>query len=240
MSLQRILARGEAFSEKSSDQDYKKEDITVRFFRKFARPVVNYLNRFTFITPNRLTWFGFLWVIIGAWLLIIAENNIFILFLVGFCYWFAAYVDTMDGMLARLRKSSSKTGEWLDSVLEEGKGWFFFIALGFHIQDLTGHFSLSLGEINIGPFHVWFLLFFMYGLERWIALMSVWGNVILEEPRIVSFGNIYIVWVFLIFNILDWFLVLYTIGIVFVTIWTLFEKTFNVSTAKTHSSDQNQ
>jgi phosphatidylglycerophosphate synthase len=237
MSLQRIFARGEAFSEKGSDHDYKKEDITVRFFRMLARPVVNLLNPYTFITPNRLTWFGFSWVIIGAWLLVIAESNVFILFLVGFCYWFASYVDTMDGMLARLRKSSSKTGEFLDSVLEEGKGFFFFLALGFHIQDSTGHFTLTLGTEIIGPFHVWFLLFFMYGLERWMALMSVWGNVILEEPRIVSFGNIYFVWVFLIFNILDWFLVLYTIGIILVTVWTLFEKTFNIFPPKTQSND---
>jgi len=238
MSLQRIFARGKAFSEKEDAQDYKKEDITVRFFRKIARPVVNFLNPYTFITPNRLTWFGFSWVIIGAWLLFIAENNIILLFLVGFCYWFAAYVDTMDGMLARLRKSSSKNGEWLDSILEEGKGLFFFIALGFHIQDLTGHFTLTLGTINIGPIHVWFLLFIMYGVERWIALMSVWSNVILEEPRIVSFGNVYIVWVFLIFNILDFFLVLYTIGVIFVAIWTLFEKTFDIFPPKTQSKEQ--
>ncbi|MHA2175716.1 MAG: hypothetical protein ACXABI_12860 [Candidatus Hodarchaeales archaeon] len=40
MSLQRIFARGKAFEEKESDQDYKKEDITVRFYRSLARPVV--------------------------------------------------------------------------------------------------------------------------------------------------------------------------------------------------------
>ena len=123
--------------------------------------------------------------------------------------------------------------ENLQDFLEEGKGLFFFLALGFHIQDLSGHFTLTLGTVIIGPFHVWFLLFIMYGVERWIALMSVWSNVILEEPRIVSFGNVYIVWVFLIFNILDWFLVLYTIGVILVAIWTLIEKTFNIFPPKT-------
>jgi len=102
MSLQRIFARGKAFSDKESGQDYKKEDITLRFFRKLARPVVKFLDPYTFVTPNRLTWFGFSWVIIGAWLLLVAESNVFLLFLVGFCYWFAAYIDSMDGMLARL------------------------------------------------------------------------------------------------------------------------------------------
>ena len=226
MSLQRIFARGKPFEEKDSDQDYKKEDITVRFYRSLARPVVARLDRFTFITPNRLTWFGFFWVIVGAGILIIAEDNILLLLSVGLCYWFAAYVDTLDGMLARLRKSTSKNGEWLDSILEEGKGLFFFFALGLHIQDSNGNFLVNLFQIELGPFNVWMVLFIMYGVERWVALMAVWGNVILDEPRIVSFGNIYIVGIFLLFNQLELFLLLFTIGVILAAIWTLIEKTF--------------
>jgi hypothetical protein len=56
--------------------------------------------------------------------------------------------------------------------------------------------------------------------------MAWFGNWILKEPRIVSNGNIYIVWVFLIFNQLDWFFFLFTIGSIVALVWVLFEKTF--------------
>ncbi|MHA1941533.1 MAG: CDP-alcohol phosphatidyltransferase family protein [Candidatus Hodarchaeales archaeon] len=236
MSLQRIFARGKAFEEKESDQDYKKEDITVRFYRSLARPVVSRLDQFKIITPNRLTWFGFFWVILGAGILILAEDNIFLLLSVGLCYWISGYVDTLDGMLARLRNSSSKNGEWLDTVLEEGKGLFFFFALGLHIQDNNGNFMVNLFQIELGPFNVWMVIFVMYGVERWIALMAVWGNVILDEPRVVSFGNIYIVGIFLLLNQLELFLFLFTVGVILAATWTLIEKTFFFSEKKKQNS----
>ncbi len=242
MSLQRILARGQSFDEKDSSQDYKKEDITVRFYRALARPVVSRLEPYAFITPNRLTWFGFAFVILGAGLLIVAENNIILLFLVGFSYWFAAYVDSLDGMLARLRNASTKNGEWLDSVLEEGKGYIFFLALGLHIQASAGsmQFTLTFDSWEFGPLNIWFMLFLMYGAERWVALMAVWGNYILDEPRVVSFGNVYIFWIILvlypillpILNIFSWTIVIYTLGAIFAATWTLYEKTFLYSPQK--------
>ncbi|MHA2389934.1 MAG: CDP-alcohol phosphatidyltransferase family protein [Candidatus Hodarchaeales archaeon] len=240
MSLQRILARGRSFDEKDSSQDYKKEDITVKFYRRLARPVVARLEPYTFITPNRLSWFGFTFVLLGAGLLIVAENNIFLLCIVGFSYWFAAYIDTLDGMLARLRKTSSKNGEWLDSVLEEGKGYIFFLALGLHIQDAAGQFTLTFGSWEFGPLNIWFMIFLMYGAERWLALMAVWGNFILDEPRVVSFGNVYVFWAILILypiflptlNIFSWTIVIYTIGSIFAASWTLFEKTILFSPQK--------
>ena len=234
MSLQRILARGRSFDEKESSQSYKKEDITVRFYRTLARPVVARLNPYSFITPNRLTWFGFSFVLLGAGLLIVARDNLFLLFIVGFSYWFAAYVDTLDGMLARLRNASSKNGEWLDSVLEEGKGYIFFLALGVHVQNSLGQFTLYLGTWELVTFNIWLMLFLMYGAERWVALMAVWGNFILDEPRVVSFGNVYIFWIILVLypilldtlNIFSWTIVIYTLGAMFAVCWTLFEKTF--------------
>jgi hypothetical protein len=139
-------------------------------------------------------------------------------------------------MLARLRNSSSKNGEWLDTVLEEGKGLFFFFALGLNIQDSNGNFMVNLLQIELGPFNVWMVIFVMYGVERWIALMAVWGNVILDEPRVVSFGNIYIVGIFLLLNQLELFLFLFTAGVILAATWTLIEKTFFFSEKKRQNS----
>jgi phosphatidylglycerophosphate synthase len=233
MSLQRLFARGSPLGEKDSSEDYKKEDITIRFTRKLAEPIIPKIEPISIITPNRLTWFGFFWVILGAGILSVADDNILLLFSVGLCYWIAHYFDIVDGMLARARNASSSNGKWLDSVLEEGKGFFFFLGLGLNIQDTTGYFVLNLLGTDFGPFNVWMILFIMYGVERWIALMALWGNYVLDEPRVVSSGNIYMIWIILIFNLLELFLVLYTIGVILAATWTLFEKTFLFSPTQT-------
>jgi hypothetical protein len=66
--------------------------------------------------------------------------------------------------------------------------------------------------------------------------MAVWGNVILDEPRVVSFGNIYIVGIFLLLNQLELFLFLFTVGVILAATWTLIEKTFFFSEKKKQNS----
>ena len=66
----------------------------------------------------------------------------------------------------------------------------------------------------------------LFTCASWLSIMSSLGNWILKEPIVVSNGNIYIVWIILIFNLLDWFLFLFTIGTFLAVVWTLIEKTF--------------
>jgi hypothetical protein len=86
--------------------------------------------------------------------------------------------------------------------------------------------------------NVWFIVCITISITFWITMMAAWGNIIMNEPRMVSQGHIYIVWVFLIFNLLDWFLVLYTIGAILVVVYTLFEKTFLTSTTSERESEE--
>jgi phosphatidylglycerophosphate synthase len=238
MSLQRIFARGKSNKDKQEEDDYKKEDITLRLYRSIATPIVNIIYPINVITPNRLTWLGFFIALISGGILFIAGTNIFLLFMVGLGYWFSALLDCVDGQLARMRGISSKNGAWLDSILEEGKGIPFFFALAFHVQDANGFFALKLGTIDILTLNIWFVLCVMFSASFWLSLMALWGNVILDEPRIVSFGNIYIAWVFLIFNQLEWFLILYTVGAILALVYTLFEKTFIAPVVPLESNDQ--
>lgn len=226
MSLQRIFARGQPDKENDAREDYKQEHITIRFFRSIAKPIIRIIYPIKFITPNRITWFSFLLSLIGALTLILADDNIFLLFLVALFYWLSALCDCIDGELARKRGITTKRGEWLDRILDEGKGFPFFIALGLHIQDANGFFTLTLASIKIGTFNVWLLLFLLFGAGGWLTLMSIYGKFILDESSIVSYANIYIVGFFLLFNLLDWFLVLFTVGVLLMVIYTLFEKTF--------------
>ncbi|MFX0150765.1 MAG: CDP-alcohol phosphatidyltransferase family protein [Candidatus Hodarchaeota archaeon] len=226
MSIQRILARGKANIDKHEDEHYKKEDFTVRLSRSVATPITNFLYPINAITPNRITWLGFFLAVLGAGILIIAENNLILLFLVGFCYWISAILDCVDGQLARMRGIESPIGQWFDSVLEDGKGFPFFIALGIHIQDINGFFTLQIGEISIITLHVWFTVFVMYGGLSWLSMMSLRAIKLLDEPGVVSHGHVYIIWIVLILNILDWFLVIYTVTIFLTIVYSYIEKTF--------------
>jgi phosphatidylglycerophosphate synthase len=240
MSIQRILARGKSNIDKHEDEEFKKEDITLRLSRSIATPIVNLIYPFNVITPNRVTWLGFIINLIGAGILIIAETNIVLLFLVGFFYWVSALLDCVDGQLARMRGISSKLGSWFDNVLEDGKSIPFFLALGLHIQDANGFFTLQLGATSIITLHVWFTIFVMYAGLSWLCMMSLRANKLLDEPGVVSHGHVYIVWAVLILNILDWFLVLYTIVISLTIVYTLIEKTFFYSLPSRKESPENR
>ncbi len=227
MSLQRILTKfSRSNIEKSEEYSLKKEDFTCRFMQKISMPIARFIYPFGFITPNQITWFHYFLVILGSMILIVAEENIVLLFLVGLCLWLSALIDGLDGQLARLRGTSSKKGEWLDRILDEGKGYPFFLALGMHIQDLSGNFTLHLLGNQVMTLDVWFTMAILFACASWLSMMVSFGNWILKEPMVVSNGNVYIVWFFLIFNILDWFLFLFTIGVILAMVWTLFEKTF--------------
>lgn len=86
-------------------------------FRKTAadyltRPAVRLLSK-TSITPNAITWFGFL-LSIGAAILIGAEY----LFAAGFVVLVAGLFDLLDGALARHTNQATHFGAVLDSTLD--------------------------------------------------------------------------------------------------------------------------
>jgi len=78
----------------------------------FAEPVVRLLAR-TPITPNALTWSGFL-VSVGAAVLIATGH----LFAAGFVVLVAGLFDILDGALARRTNRTTRFGAVLDSTLD--------------------------------------------------------------------------------------------------------------------------
>lgn len=77
-----------------------------------TRPVVRLLAK-TSITPNALTWFGFL-LSCGAAALIVTEH----LFAAGFIVLVAGLFDMLDGALARHTNKTTRFGAVLDSALD--------------------------------------------------------------------------------------------------------------------------
>jgi CDP-diacylglycerol--glycerol-3-phosphate 3-phosphatidyltransferase len=77
-----------------------------------TQPVAELLAR-TSISPNTITWLGFL-VTLGAAALIITGH----LFAAGFVVLIAGFLDILDGTLARHTNQASRFGALLDSTLD--------------------------------------------------------------------------------------------------------------------------
>jgi CDP-diacylglycerol--glycerol-3-phosphate 3-phosphatidyltransferase len=77
-----------------------------------TRPVVRLLAR-TPVTPDALTWFGFL-LIIGAAVLVATRHTL----AAGLLTLFAGFFDMLDGALARSTNRVSRRGGFLDSTLD--------------------------------------------------------------------------------------------------------------------------
>ena len=77
-----------------------------------TRPVVGFMAR-TPVTPNAITWSGFL-LAIGAAALVITGH----LFIAGWVVLFASFFDILDGALARYTSRTTQFGAVLDSTLD--------------------------------------------------------------------------------------------------------------------------
>ena len=75
-------------------------------------PIVKFLAK-TPVTPNAITWLGFL-LTVGAAVLIITGN----LIAAGLVVLFAGFLDMLDGALARLNNQATRFGAILDSTLD--------------------------------------------------------------------------------------------------------------------------
>ena len=77
-----------------------------------TEPAVRLLDK-TSVTPNAITWFGFL-LAVGAAVLIIKEH----LFAAGFLVLISGFFDILDGALARRINRTTRFGAILDSTLD--------------------------------------------------------------------------------------------------------------------------
>ena len=88
---------------------------TVYINRKLGVIIANATPEF--VTPNGLSFFGFLVFIVGLFLLVQSSTHVdSILVVIIFLFQYA--IDSADGVLARKRKVSSDIGEWLDHSLD--------------------------------------------------------------------------------------------------------------------------
>jgi CDP-diacylglycerol--glycerol-3-phosphate 3-phosphatidyltransferase len=112
---------------------------------RLTEPVVRVLVRIP-VTPNAVTWFGFI-LALGAAALVITNH----LFAAGFVVLIAGFFDLLDGALARRTEQTTPFGAILDSTLDrlsEAAVLLAILALYAAEQSLAG--ILLVGATLIG------------------------------------------------------------------------------------------
>ena len=87
-------------------------DLRKTLAYRFTEPVARLLAK-TAITPNVITWLGFL-LAVGAAAFIVSEH----LFAAGWVVLVAGFFDMLDGALARYTNQTTRFGAVLDSTLD--------------------------------------------------------------------------------------------------------------------------
>ena len=102
------------------------------------------------VTPDSLTWLGFL-LSLFAGALIITRN----LFAAGFVVLVAGFLDMLDGALARLTNRTTRFGAVLDSTLDRiGEAVILLSLLVLYAQEQSVLGSLLVGITLLGSFLV--------------------------------------------------------------------------------------
>jgi len=116
------------------------------FYRKISFPISLWLSIHTCITPNQITIFKFVFVILATVLIISGKYSVFILAV--FFIFLSMLADFIDGELARLKKMETKFGKWLDGNTDmyEQIFLYFGLALGYYHQsgNIDALFLLSI------------------------------------------------------------------------------------------------
>ncbi len=211
------LIRGKPNEEKGREYTFKKEGDSLRFHRWISRYIVRVVDPIPGVSPNRITWFGFILAGLSGILLALAGDDFVWLLAAAIVYWFSAIMDCVDGQLARVRGICSKTGEWLDFVLEGGKGVILWMSIGFNISST---------KADLFGFEIWFLITIALGFLGFLSVISIYSSWIFKEPQPVSHDHVYVVMAIMIFNLLEPALIIFDIGVVLVVFYTLIEKTF--------------
>jgi phosphatidylglycerophosphate synthase len=108
--------------------------------------MAGYLARYYWITPNRVSFVGFLVGGVGASIAILTLP----LWAAGILVVLGDFLDYLDGDLARRQGTGSKEGAIWDAVLDRYTDFFVIGALTYlAVAVLEGHADYFIGELNI-------------------------------------------------------------------------------------------
>ena len=122
------------------------ENVVDGLYRRGTESLAGYLARYDWITPNRVSFAGFLVGGVGASIAILTLP----LWAAGILVALGDFLDYLDGDLARTQGTGSKEGAIWDAVLDRYTDFFVIGALTyFTVAVLERHSDYFIGELNI-------------------------------------------------------------------------------------------
>ena len=122
------------------------ENAADKLYRRVTEPLAGYLHQYPWITPDRISFAGFLVGGVGVSICILTLP----LWTAGILVALGDILDYLDGDLARRQGTGSKEGAIWDAVLDRYTDFFVIGALTYlTVAVLEGHADYFIGELNI-------------------------------------------------------------------------------------------
>lgn len=140
----------------------------LRINRYFNRPLASLIVRALFrtrVTPNQVTWAGFLLGLAGAGCFLAGSRGAFLAG--GMLAQLSSIVDCADGMLARARGRTSEYGAALDIVLDRVGEFALIVAASLgHFRRFGSHRLLAAGLLAAALYFLQLTLFYLIKAYR--------------------------------------------------------------------------
>ena len=186
-------------------------------FRKISIRITKYVAM-TELTPNQITFFSFLLVLISIIFLFTGH-----LITAGILYFLSYVFDNVDGEIARLKNKQSNSGFLFDSTLDRVKEGIIFFALmiytGYWITGFIAFFSIymtnmvvesigkrdkfTLGEVHANIFNKtkFKRSFLTSGIDMQVMIISgglILNQILLSLIYFIVIQNIYWIAIFIL------------------------------------------
>ena len=177
--------------------------MDIWFNRLFSIPISSYLVKMPF-TPNQLTLFGLVIGALSGWFF--AQGNYLSGLCGGFLLVFTAIWDCCDGDVARLKFMESDFGEFLDTLCDNIINIFIFIGIAIGVGREYGALASVIPFVLLafGGLSIFALIYFPKGSGKGSFFK---GTRMYDVIRLLASRNfVYIIFLFAVFDRLDWFL----------------------------------
>jgi phosphatidylglycerophosphate synthase len=127
------------YKEFKDKYEYKNVPFWSFYYKYFKRPItmpISYLIYKTPLTPNPLTYLGFLMAVLSG--ILFSFGNWGAGITAALLYHLFLFFDDFDGVIARAKNLSSPKGGWLDSLLGVWGYLIIFIGLSLGVFKTTG------------------------------------------------------------------------------------------------------
>ncbi len=134
-----------------------------RQFDKLAAKFIPFIP--IWVTPNHITFLGFIFGIIAATFYYLASFHKALLLFAAICIFLHLLADSLDGSTARERNLTSRRGEFLDKIIDA----LFFLALPIGIGlSSYAHFEIMIFCAILPLLHDVLLLLWVLMKKKWL------------------------------------------------------------------------